>query len=150
APWGNIAGLHFKYANDVGEKLVVVARLNRGAEELYVAAEACKILPQFEVETAGRQFVIVQRIVGGRVTDQRNVHRALRQFFADRQRSLPVRIAVAAIVRWVGCNAALTNGFVSGTYADSAVDKCIGRELTVIVLNRQRNPLLVETVPRLE
>src|SRR5262249_889473 len=83
APWGNIAGLHFKYANDVGENFVVGSRFNGRAEELHVAADAREILPQFGVETAGRQFVVVQRIVGGRGADHRNGHGALRQFLAD-------------------------------------------------------------------
>src|SRR5262249_59820428 len=60
APRFDVAGLHFKYANDVGENLVVGSRFNCRTDELHVAPDAPAILPQFGVETAGRKLVVVE------------------------------------------------------------------------------------------
>ena len=45
APGVDVAGLQLEDADDVGEHFVVVARFDRRADEIHVAADAGKILP---------------------------------------------------------------------------------------------------------
>ena len=54
-----------------GEHFVVVARLSRRTDEIHVAADTRKILLEFGIETAGRQLVVVEGVVGQRIADQR-------------------------------------------------------------------------------
>src|SRR5262249_7094140 len=69
-PWLYVAGLHFANADDVVENLVVRTGFDCRTDEVHVAADAGKILPQLGIETAGREFVVVECVVRDSVAHQ--------------------------------------------------------------------------------
>ena len=72
------------------DRLVVAADIAGGADEVHVAADAGEVLLEIGEQAAGRVPVVVERVVGERVADQRGQDRALRQFAPDRQRGFAV------------------------------------------------------------
>ena len=78
-------------------RLVVGTDVAGRADVLHVAADAGEVLLQDREHAAGRVAVVVERVVGEIVTDQRGYDRSLRQFAAHRERSFAVLIAVDVV-----------------------------------------------------
>src|SRR5260370_40556063 len=91
----HLPALQMQETNDVGEHLAIMIEGTGRAKKPHVAAHAGKILPELRQQPRRRVLVVVERVVGKRVTDERSENRAVRHGAFHRKRGLAVRIAVA-------------------------------------------------------
>src|SRR5262249_19481473 len=89
----DIAGLQMQHADQIGDNFVVSARVHGTAHISHGTAKTSKVLTKADVDTAGRQLVVVKRIVGQSIAQAGGQIGALLQFDANRQRSLSERKA---------------------------------------------------------
>src|SRR6516225_5087870 len=92
-------------ADQIGDNFVVSAHVHGGARIGHGAAETSKILTKADKDTAGRQLVVVERVVDEAVAEQGGQISALRKLDANRERSLPERKAIRGCGRkynWSG------------------------------------------------
>ena len=68
-----------KHADEIGNDLVVAAEVDRRTQIVHVAAEAGEILAEAQQQTAGRALVVVERVVGQAVADERGQTAAVEQ-----------------------------------------------------------------------
>ena len=142
APAGDMAALEMQHGNDVGEHLVVAAGVDGRTDEVDVAAGAGEVLFELGVNAGGRVPVVVEGVIGDRVTQHRDDNRARRELFADGQRGFTVGVTVTAI---------RAKRFACRVHARSTwLYQGVGGELTVVEGDRQRDLLRVDVVARLE
>src|SRR5262249_10365046 len=75
-------------ADQIGDDFVVSAHVHSGARIGHRAAKTGKILTEADQDTAGRQLVVVERVVNEAVAEQGGQIGALLQLDANRERSL--------------------------------------------------------------
>ncbi len=98
APRVDGAALQMQHADDVREDFVVIPDVRGFADEIDVAADAGKILVPFREEAGGRVLIVIERIVGELVADQRGDRRAVGQGDANRQRGF-ARVEITVVGR---------------------------------------------------
>src|SRR5215469_331904 len=81
-------------ADQIGDNFVVSAHVHGAARPGHGAAKTSKILTKADKDTAGRQLVVVERVVNEAVAEQGGQIGALRKLDANRGRSLSERKAV--------------------------------------------------------
>src|SRR5215467_7434910 len=81
-------------ADQIGDNFVVSARVHSGARIGHCAAKTSKILTEADKDTAGRQLVVVERVVNEAVAEQGGQIGALCKLDANRERSLSESKAV--------------------------------------------------------
>src|SRR6266536_4302902 len=93
APRRHIAGLGAAHDHDIGEHIVIVARLAAGLEKVDIAADTGKILLDLGQEAAGRIAVVVEGAVGQRIADLRYPERTAEQRLLDGTGDLAIVLA---------------------------------------------------------
>src|SRR6516162_10005636 len=81
-------------ADQIGDNFVVSARVHSGARIGHGAAKTSKILTKADKDTAGRQLVVVERVVNEAVAEQGGQIGALRKLDANGKRRLSERKAI--------------------------------------------------------
>src|SRR5215469_12296748 len=87
-------------ADQIGDDFVVSARVHSGARIGHCAAKTSKILTEADKDTAGRQLVVVERVVNEAVAEQGGQIGALLQLDANWERSLAEEKAARVSGKW--------------------------------------------------
>src|SRR5262249_13355434 len=116
--------------DDVREHFVIVTNFAGGPNEIYVATNASKVLFEFGIQAARGIPVVVEGIVGNRVTKHRNVDWTGGEFFAHCKRSFAIRVAA---IGKVYCSIRVVRpAFIPRIHPSATVDESVARKLTVI------------------
>src|SRR5262249_48734293 len=65
----HISGLQVQHAHQIGDDFVVGANVHGGPQIGYGAADTRKILTKTDIDTAGRQLVVIERVVDELIAD---------------------------------------------------------------------------------